>query len=176
MRLHRLLLASLAVLAVASVAAVAGDGPVPVDLPALRRMSTDQLIELYRAAEVGRPLDGKLRGRIVHVEDRFLPGVKRLAANTLWRGKVARAQDGYFINRWLGGIRAIESTYTIGPSWIDGKPALLMDYPQGTPLFGNVHDEVREVAPGLYLGPVFEKCPCPRLRGFIVLTASCGCR
>ncbi len=41
-----------------------------------------------------------------------------------------------------------------------------------------MHDELREVAPGLYVGPVIERCPCPKLRGYIGLQreACDGCR
>jgi hypothetical protein len=81
------------------------------------------------------------------------------------------APDGSFVNRWAGGVRAIRSHYTIGPSWADGRPAVVMEYPPGTPVFGNTRDELRAVAPGLYLGPIYDRCPCPLLRGYVVLEA-----
>ena len=78
-----------------------------------------------------------------------------------------RAEDGYFINRFIGNINWIDSNYVVGPERIDGKPAIIMEYAPGTPLFANMHDELREVAPGLYMGPVYERCPCPKLRGYV---------
>jgi hypothetical protein len=93
-------------------------------------------------------------------------------ANAVWRGKEA-SEDGAFVNRWIGNINAIGSTYTVGPSWVDGRPAIIMEYPPGTKVFWNMHDELREVAPGLYLGPVYERCPCPKFRGYVALQMEC---
>lgn len=95
-----------------------------------------------------------------------------LCSNAVWKGKVAAA-DGHFVNRWLGGVRAVESQYVIGPSWVDGRPAMLMEYPPGTAVLANTHDELREVAPGLYLGPLYDRCPCAILRGYIALEVEC---
>ena len=113
-----------------------------------------------------RPHEG---GRVVLLTDRRLPRVKAGAANAVWRGK-EWAADGSFVNRWAGGVRAIGSQAVIGPSWADGRPAVVMEYPPGTPLFANTRDELREVAPGLYLGAFYDRCPCPRLRGYFALT------
>ena len=74
------------------------------------------------------------------------------------------------MNRWAGGVKAIRSHAVIAPSWADGRPAVVMEYPTGTPVFANTHDELREVAPGLYLGAFYDRCPCPRLRGYFALT------
>ncbi len=81
--------------------------------------------------------------------------------------------DTYFANRWIGNRRWIGSYYVIGPSWLDGKPAIVLEYPKGTPLFANMHDEIREISPGLYLGTVFMREPCPYLRGFFAIEMPC---
>ncbi len=178
MRTHRIALLSAGVMLAAALAAPAQDrGCAPaLTLDALKRMSGDELLVLYRASDVGRPLDGNLKGRLVHIAGRGLPTLKFRLGGALWRGKTAQASDGYFINRWVGGVSALDSRYVIGPSWIDGRPAVIMEYPPKTPFFGNVHDEVREIAPGLYLGPVFERCPCPQFRGWVALQQECGCK
>lgn len=147
----------------------------PRTLDDLKRLSRAQLIELFKRSEMGRPLDGTAKGQMVDLTDK-LPRLKMRIANSLWNGKTARASDGYFINRWTFRSDWISSHYSIGPSWIDGKPAVIMEYPPKTPLFWNMHDELREVAPGLYLGPVFERFPCPKFRGFIGLQIECGCK
>jgi hypothetical protein len=141
---------------------------VPTTLEELECLSPCQLEDLYRRSEVGRPLVGVADGRMLCVTDARLPKVRLRLARTFWRGKGA-CEDGCFTNRWVGGVDAITSRYVIGPSWIDGKPAVLMDYPPKTPLLGNVHDELREVSPGLYLGPLFQVRPCPKLQGFLGL-------
>jgi hypothetical protein len=137
-------------------------------LEQLGHMSPCQLEEIFTRADLGRPLVGKTYGRLVCVVDARLPRVKKGFSNAVWRGKTAH-EGGYFINRWVGGFEAIDSHYVIGPSWLDGRPAILMEYAPGTKLFANTHDEFREVAPGLYLGPLYDRFPCPRLRGYVAL-------
>lgn len=139
----------------------------PLDLDALQRMSPDQLDALFRHGSC-KPLNGVYKGRLVYLTDKHLPKVKVRLANIPWSGKKA-SEDGYFTNRWLRDIDWIDSTYVIGPSWIDGKPAVVMEYAPKTPLFWNMHDELREVAPGLFMGPVIERFPCPHFRGYVAL-------
>ena len=140
----------------------------PLTLDQLRRLSPDELHQLFVDAEVGRPLVGVARGRLLCVTDHRLPRLKVGLSNAFWRGKCAD-EDGAFINRWVGGVQVLNSHYVVGPSWVDGRPALLFDYPPETALFGNMHDEVREIAPGLYLGPIYDRCPCPKFRGYLAL-------
>jgi hypothetical protein len=150
-------------------------------LERLQRMGPDELHKLFVHAEVGRPLVGQAYGRVLCLCDKRLPRLKVRLANAAWRGKSA-TEDGWFTNRWIGNRDAISSCYVIGPSWVDGRPAVVMEYPPGTPLFENTHDELREVAPGLYLGPLYDRFPCPKFRGYIALQLECcpggaaGCR
>ena len=150
------------------------DHPGCITLDRLKRMSAAELAETFARAEVGRPPAGVAHGRGVCVIDARLPRVQRGLTNLVWRGKVL-AEDGSFVNRWAGGVRAIGSQYVIAPSWVDGRPAVVMEYPPGTPLFANTRDELREVAPGLYLGPLYDRFPCPRLKGYVALEVD-GCR
>jgi hypothetical protein len=147
---------------------VHADPPGCLTLHRLQRMSGCELEALYTAAEVGRPPVGTGHGRIVHLSGGACPRLRLRLSNALWKGKEVGA-DGCFVNRWAGGVRAIGSRYVIGPSWLDGRPAMLVEYPPGTPLLWNMHDEMREVAPGLYLGPVYDRFPCPRFRGFLAV-------
>ncbi len=144
----------------------------PTCLDDLARLGPCELEALFRAAEMGRPLVGVARGRLLYLTDPRMPKLKVWVSNRFWRGKAA-CEDCYFTNRWVGNINWIDSNYTIGPSWIDGKPAVLMEYAPGTPLFEPMHDELREVAPGLYLGPVFERFPCVKFRGWVALQMEC---
>jgi hypothetical protein len=140
----------------------------------LAQLGPHELATLYDRADLGRPFVGVADGRLVYLADRQLPRFKLRVSKAVWRGKAAD-EDGHFANRWIGGRQAIDSHYVIGPSWVDGRPAIIMEYPPGTALFANMHDEVREIAPGLYLGPVFERFPCPKFRGFVALQMEhCG--
>ena len=132
-----------------------------------RRMSAEELSAVFEAAEPGSPPVGELRGKVVAVTGR-LPRVRAGLMNAVWKGKDAHA-DGTFVNRWAGGVRAISNTYTLGDSLLDGRPAWCIQYPADVPILGNTRDELREVCPGVYVGPLYDRLPCARLKGFLVL-------
>ena len=62
-----------------------------------------------------------------------------------------------------------------GVSWHDGNPCLVLDYPSDTPIFGNTRDEIREVAPGLFLARLYETCPRPHFRGYFAIEVQSCC-
>jgi hypothetical protein len=77
-----------------------------------------------------------------------------------WEGKSFQARDdneGEGINRvtLFGKRRWFPFKTRFGPSFLDGKPSFILDYsgPANPPFIRSIVDEVREVAPGLYLGP-----------------------
>ena len=141
---------------------------VPCSLDELQRMGPEQLHQLFTQAELGHPFIGVARGRLVYLADDRLPRLKVRMANMVWRGKMS-TEDGWFSNRWIGNVNWIDSHWWIGPSWVDGRPAVIMEYPPKTPLFEPMHDELREISPGLYLGPVYERFPCIKFRGYVAL-------
>jgi len=142
-----------------------GAGPRTLDdLAALR---PDALARLYRAAVTPAvpALDGDLVGRMlaVPVLPRWMFGaLRRFAAWTRfpWRGKSFRARDaarGDGINRVFGDVRPrrwFRFETSLGPSRAGAFDAFQLDYdnPDNPGLIRAIKDEVREVAPGLYLG------------------------
>ena len=65
-----------------------------------------------------------------------------------------------------------------GPSWLDGQPSIIMDYAETSKLMFTLRDEIREVAPGLYLGVMFVRRDggCThKFRNFFALEAKPGC-
>ncbi|MBX9584925.1 MAG: hypothetical protein K2X87_31865 [Gemmataceae bacterium] len=173
MRLLLIRTAALGLLLVVPLGTRAGPGG-PLTERDLRRMDAAQLRALFLGSDMGTPLVGEARGRLVSLADRRGP-IKTGLTNAAWKGKTAEP-DGTFVNRWVGGVHAIRSHYEVGPSLLDGRPALVVEYPPGTPILGKTRDELREVAPGLYLGPLYDKTPCPVLRGWLVLRVEPGCR
>lgn len=134
------------------------------DLAALR---PEALAQLYRAAVTPavQSLDGDLVGRMlaVPVLPRWLFGpLRRFAAWTLfpWRGKSFRARDaarGDGINRVFSDThprRWFRFQTSLGPSRAGAFDAFQLDYdnPDNPGFVRAIRDEVREVAPGLYLG------------------------
>jgi hypothetical protein len=138
------------------------------DLASLRAAP---LAELYRRAAVpGVPdLNGDLRGRMLAVRGagRLLFILLRAFAawrHFPWRGKSFwSAPDrarGDGINRVFGGAkprRWFRFETFIGPSRADGGRAFQLDYDnRDNPFFIRaIKDEVRQVAPGLFLGQAY---------------------
>ncbi|PYS86510.1 MAG: hypothetical protein DMF70_02110 [Acidobacteria bacterium] len=140
-----------------------------LDLTTLRLMSFKELDALYRAGK--RPsalsdLDGDAIGAMLAWRT---PATGPLAwllqsfgASTAfpWEGKTFQSQTseiGEGINRvkLLGKRRWFRFKTRFAASFLDGQPTFLLDYsgPANPPFIRSIVDEVREVAPRLYLGP-----------------------
>jgi hypothetical protein len=160
----------LAGLLTGTVLAAAPD-PAPVcSLGQLVRMSRCDLEGLYRGAAPGPVPYGAHKGRAI-----FSPGTRRTVpaaclTGLLWQGKEIRPDD-VMLNRMLG-LRVVPARVSYGESWLDGGPAIVLDYSDTSRLFPDVRDEMREVAPGLYLGLTYRRgCPEPKLLTFFALDA-----
>jgi hypothetical protein len=132
-----------------------------------------ELDRLFCAAGAGRVPLGHAHGRVLLMLDAPHPQARARLAGTVWKGKYF-LDDGSFINQWVG-FQALHSRAVHGPSWCDGQPCIVMEYPRGTPVFANSRDELREIGPGLYLGRIYERSPHPRFRGYFALEAP-ACR
>lgn len=143
-----------------------------LDLDALSRMDARALAALYARGTTPPDvsgLEGHPRGRMLAVRAldhglvaRALRSISR-APIFPWGGKSfsGRGATGSGVNRvHLGGRHQLFPFHTrIQPSVLDGQPCLALDYdlPDNPALIRAIHDEVREVAPGLYLGPAMAK-------------------
>ena len=55
-------------------------------------------------------------------------------------------------------------------SWLDGAPSLVLDYSRTSRVYAQNRDEIRQVAPGLFLGLMYARTPPqPTLRMYFVL-------
>ena len=144
-------------------------------LDSLAARSHAELDALYRAARVSSTMhaaDGALAGRMLAVKG--LPGplagpLRRFAASRsfVWEGKTFQAasdtrgvgHNRVAIPRALGRQNLFPFDTSFGPSAIDGQPTLILDYDLDVnPAYiRHVHDEIREVSPGLFLGPAMWK-------------------
>ncbi len=148
--------------------------PVWTDPEQLACLDECQLEQIYAGADAGPIPVGFGRGRVLVLTNTKRPRAKARMANAVWKGKVF-GDGGCFTNQWAC-FRALDSRAVYGPSWLDGKPCIVMEYPPGTPLFANMRDEIRQIGPNLYLGRFYERCPCPKVRGYFVLQIECpGC-
>jgi hypothetical protein len=66
-----------------------------------------------------------------------------------------------FLRGVLGHQNLFPFATSFGPSSIDGRPTLILNYDlAANPSYIRmIHDEIREVAPGLFLGPAMWKRP-----------------
>lgn len=145
---------------------------VPPDTRVMRlvRLSQAELEAIYRQADVGTIPHGSTRGRAIIDPDKPGTALRSRAVHLLWRGKVFR-DDSTMINRTFAG-KAVTADMYVGESWLDGRPALILDYAETSKLFAAARDEMREVAPGLYLGITYlRKCPHPEIAAFYVIDA-----
>ena len=60
------------------------------------------------------------------------------------------------VNRFFG-MRMIRGQLYEGPSWLDGRPSLVLDYSQTSRIYADNRDEIRQVAPGLFLGLMYNR-------------------
>jgi hypothetical protein len=74
-----------------------------------------------------------------------------------WQGKVFDPPEGTLKNKVSPlGVRAIRARVYVGDSWLDrGTEAIVLDYSRTSLVARWIRDEIREVAPGLWLGKVF---------------------
>lgn len=144
------------------------------DAAGLHQLSICQLDDLYRRATVHAPPHGWFPGEVIVFTNMPAPRLVKKLADTYWVGKHIEP-NGYFINQWKRR-KALDSCLHIGPSYVDGRPSIVFEYPRGTPLFGPMRDEYREIAPGLFLGRMYRRRPCVRFLGYNYLQLSpSGC-
>ena len=97
-----------------------------------------------------------------HPDPGELPGspVARAAAEVVrelvWQGKVVDPGGTSLRNRLTPlGVRAVAAAVRQADSLVDGRPCTVFDYSATSVVARGVRDEVRLVAPGLYLGVVW---------------------
>lgn len=146
--------------------------PRPLTVGELARMNLCQLDALFAAAKCAPAPVGLGRGTILLRLDGKCPKTRARMQGMVWKGKYFYG-DGRFTNQWAG-FRAVESVVETGPSWYDGQPCVVLPYPPNAKVFGNARDELREIAPNLWLGRFYEVCPCRKHQGYFVLEF-CGC-
>ena len=128
-----------------------------LDSNALKSMTQAQLDDLFSGSPAGPTPEGEADGTVL-----FDPGspiediVARVAHQLFWKGKIFDPNSGQLRNLVLpAGIPAVAAQVYRAPSWIDGKECIVLDYSKTSIVAHWIRDEIREVAPKLYLGVVF---------------------
>ncbi|MGR6967796.1 hypothetical protein ACU610_25375 [Geodermatophilus sp. URMC 61] len=128
-----------------------------LDERSLQRMDNRELDLLFRSSPAGDLPHGRLPGTGL-----LFPGtpacgpLARLIHLLFWQGKETEA-SGRSLNNLVGPLRmrSIRALLSHDRSWVDGERCVLIDYSTTSIVARMVRDEVRLVAPDLYLGVVW---------------------
>lgn len=119
--------------------------------------SQQELDELFSQHEAGPIPNGPAKGTaIIGPGTKFSDEIAEVINHFAWQGKVFDAEHGFLRNLILPfGLKAIVAKVYKGPSWLDGKECIVLDYSETSILASRVRDEIRMIEPNTYLGKVY---------------------
>ena len=138
------------------VAAASTTGPT-ADEVELLATPNGELDTLFRISPAGPAPVGVLDGvAILFPGSPLSPPVAALVRAVAWQGKVIDPDGTRLLNRITPlGIRAVAAVVRPSASLVDGRPCTVLDYSATSLIARGVRDEIRLVAPHLYLGVVW---------------------
>jgi hypothetical protein len=127
------------------------------DATQLLAMSQAQLDELFRANPAGDIPNGPAKGTAIIAPGTIFSEPTAQIINLFgWQGKVFDAAKGLLKNKLLAfGFEAIVARVYKGPSWLDGKECIVLDYSDTSIVAHYIRDEIRLISPNFYLGVVY---------------------
>lgn len=127
------------------------------DVEKLMEKSQKELDELFSSVPAGDLPDGEAEGTaIVAPGTTFSPLIARFINSFAWQGKVFDGKKGVLRNKILPfGLNAILAKVYKDKSWLDGKECIVLDYSDTSLVAQWIRDEIRAIAPGVYLGKVY---------------------
>jgi hypothetical protein len=128
-----------------------------VDERALLALSNAELDTLFRASPAGEIPDGNMRGTVLIFPGTALARPIAVGAYAIaWQGKVVNRRERMLKNKITPlRLRLIAARLAHEASWVDDEPCVVLDYSRTSFVARMVRDEIRLVAPGLYLGVVW---------------------
>ncbi len=122
----------------------------------LLAMSQQQLDELFTSSPPGPIPNGEANGTaIIAPGTTYSANIAEFINVFCWKGKVFDEARG-LVNRITPfGIDAIVAAVYVAPSWMDNKECIVLDYSKTSTLAHWIRDEIRLIAPNLYLGVVY---------------------
>jgi hypothetical protein len=123
----------------------------------LLKMPQEKLDEIFTDSPVGEIPDGEAKGTAIIAPGTSISDeIAEFISHFAWQGKTFDKQKGVLRNRILPfGLNAIIAKVYKAPSWLDGKECIVLDYSDTSLLAHWIRDEIREIAPNLYLGKVY---------------------
>jgi len=127
------------------------------DVPALLSLTQAQLDDLFGKSPSGPIPDGPAKGTaIISPGTPFTPELADAVSLFVWQGKTFDGPHGVLRNRILSlGLNAIVAEVYKGPSLLDGKECIVLEYSKTSLVAKWIRDEIRLIAPKLYLGRVY---------------------
>lgn len=121
------------------------------------KMSQQELDTLFKQHEAGPIPDGEAKGTaIIAPGQSFSDEIASMVSIFAWQGKVFDAEHGFLRNHILPfGLKAIVAKVYKGPSLLDGKECIVLDYSDTSLIASHIRDEIRMIEPGVYLGKVY---------------------
>jgi hypothetical protein len=129
----------------------------PTDVHALLKMSQAQLDDLFTKSAPGPIPEGPANGTaIIAPGTVFSPEIAQAINIFAWQGKTFDAAHGVLRNKiTILGLNAIVAEVYKGPSWLDQKECIVLDYSKTSIVAQWIRDEIRQIGPGVYLGKVY---------------------
>ena len=129
----------------------------PITVSQLLDMPGKELDDLFRGSPPGPIPAGEAAGTAIVAPGTPLADVaSRVVQAVAWQGKVFDPVSGTLKNRITpAGVAELAARVYVEDSWFDGKPCIVLDYSDTSFVAQSVRDEIREVAPQLYLGLVY---------------------
>lgn len=123
----------------------------------LLKKSKDELDQLFRQSEAGDIPNGEAKGTaIVAPGTHFSGNIAKVVNIFAWQGKVFDGTTGTLRNHILPfGLKAIIAKVYKGPSLLDQKECIVLDYSETSLVAHWIRDEIRLIAPNTYLGKVY---------------------
>ena len=128
-----------------------------ITVPELLTMSQQQLDDLFTASTAGPIPEGEANGTaIVAPGTTYTQDIATFINHFAWQGKVFDPAKGVLRNRILPfGLNAIIAKVYKGPSWLDNQECIVLDYSETSLIAHWIRDEIRQIAPQIYLGKVY---------------------
>ncbi|KRE85934.1 hypothetical protein ASG75_10310 [Rhodanobacter sp. Soil772] len=129
----------------------------PYDVAKLLAMTQAQLDDLFRASPPGDIPDGTAEGTaIIAPGTQYSETIAKVINHFGWQGKVFDAANGVLKNSIsIFRVEAIVAKVYKGPSWLDGKECIVLDYSATSLVAHWIRDEIRLIDAGFYLGKVY---------------------
>jgi hypothetical protein len=128
-----------------------------IDEATLLALTNTELDDVFRRAPAGEIPNGNMRGTVLAWPGTVLARPLAVLIYLIaWQGKVVSRERHMLRNKITPlRLRLIAARLSHATSWVDGRECVLLDYSRTSLVAHMVRDEIRLVAPDLYLGVVW---------------------